>query len=892
MGDALPRAGYLAGLWDYDGTNVVAATNQGSVTEIFPDHAGPEIVFAGFDGRIHCVDASAHPICESEYTTSDRVLTGGVAIADLSGDGTPEIVFATYSPDMDQSYLFVMSASDEVLHRVALPMRGSMAVPTIAHVDGDGALEIVVDLKDGEDRVESGLVFTCETAWCPEVARATEVDRARARVEGAMRDWRFSLVLLAMTQLGCATVGSRERSNEGASAGETARTTRQSAPAAQQAEASTSYASRPARPSLVLGPWTRERIGAGDWVAGLGTIDGSLAALVRVDGGAQLLVREPSGWRSARMEHERPVALVERGEDALIVAADGLDHDALFLRDATHTTPSRSSPCLVRGDIQALATDSDVWIVQGCRDTDAVELMRARDGDWDRTRLPTLDVRTELEAAVEGNGTVHVIGAGPPEGDYRGALRHYVVDASGAREAPLGAATPREARLASCGGRVHALFQDDRRVALALWEGSQWSIGRDEAVPPIRVERLVLDAECHPFLLAAEMWRGAGQILSYGREGWTVSTFAEERVTSPRALAHEGVMHVAFSAPDAEGHSAIWMASAPIVAQPAAANASAGEPPLRSRDTPRVVRGEWTHAPLCGRPGSATGIVARGDRVVAVCDDMLGSQGARRYERSGQGWTPSTLARGGALDVTLDGAGTLVTLLAEPSGDGTALTLRLRSGESSDTVRRIDALDGIGEVVVRDGRTIIVQGLRSPSILERGPSGWQTLGRLDGFGRTSSALDDQGRLHVLYPSGNVIAHRVIDRDGHIATGELDSSGGAGVLGVCGGTLYAALGTMHGIVLASLDRATWQREDGGVAGTPRAIGFDAGCRPFIADTDGVLARGRGGWVRAPFGPERVATVSGVAASATEIHVLYERDTSPREVWVASAALGEP
>ncbi len=151
---------YLAGLWDYDGTNVVAATNQVSVAELFPDHTGPEMVFAGFDGRIHCVDASAQQIWESEYTTSDRVLTGGVAIADLSGDGIPEIVFATYSPDMDQSHLFVMSASGEVLHRVALPMRGSMAVPTLADVDGDGALEIVVDLKDGEDRVESGLVFS------------------------------------------------------------------------------------------------------------------------------------------------------------------------------------------------------------------------------------------------------------------------------------------------------------------------------------------------------------------------------------------------------------------------------------------------------------------------------------------------------------------------------------------------------------------------------------------------------------------------------------------------------------------------------------------------------------------------------------------------------------
>jgi hypothetical protein len=151
---------YLAGLWDYDGTNVVAATNQVSIADLFPDREGPELVFAGFDGRIHCVSASAQAIWQTPYTTSDRVLTGGVAIADLSQDGVPELVFATYSPDDDQSALFVLAATGEELHRVSLPMRGSMAVPTIADVDGDGDLEIVVDLKDGEDRARSALVFT------------------------------------------------------------------------------------------------------------------------------------------------------------------------------------------------------------------------------------------------------------------------------------------------------------------------------------------------------------------------------------------------------------------------------------------------------------------------------------------------------------------------------------------------------------------------------------------------------------------------------------------------------------------------------------------------------------------------------------------------------------
>ncbi len=151
---------YLAGLWDYDGTNVVAATNQVTVADLDPDRTGPEFLFAGFDGRIHCVDAVATEVWSFTYTTDDRVLTGGVLVADLSGDGSPEVVFASYSPDADKSHLFVLDSGGNLLHQLLLPMRGSMAVPTIADADGDGTLEIVVNLKDGEDQQRMVLVYT------------------------------------------------------------------------------------------------------------------------------------------------------------------------------------------------------------------------------------------------------------------------------------------------------------------------------------------------------------------------------------------------------------------------------------------------------------------------------------------------------------------------------------------------------------------------------------------------------------------------------------------------------------------------------------------------------------------------------------------------------------
>jgi hypothetical protein len=151
---------FLAGLWDYEGTNVVAATNQVSVADITPDSEGFELVFAGFDGQVHAASAQADHLWSYRYTTDDRVLTGGVVVADLSADGSPEIVFNTYSPDNDKGALVILDVNGAPLHEVALPERGAMPVPTVADVDGNGTLEIVVSLKDGVDRERQVLVYS------------------------------------------------------------------------------------------------------------------------------------------------------------------------------------------------------------------------------------------------------------------------------------------------------------------------------------------------------------------------------------------------------------------------------------------------------------------------------------------------------------------------------------------------------------------------------------------------------------------------------------------------------------------------------------------------------------------------------------------------------------
>jgi hypothetical protein len=59
-----------------------------------------------------------------------------------------EIVFNTYSTSDNVSHLIILNAGGELLHKIPISGRGSMSVPTLADVDGDGVVEIVLSLKD------------------------------------------------------------------------------------------------------------------------------------------------------------------------------------------------------------------------------------------------------------------------------------------------------------------------------------------------------------------------------------------------------------------------------------------------------------------------------------------------------------------------------------------------------------------------------------------------------------------------------------------------------------------------------------------------------------------------------------------------------------------------
>ncbi len=110
----------------------------------------PYIVVPSYDGLLRCYSPKGHETWSVRFDNPGSPFIGAseAVAADLDGDGFPEVVFTTYSTDVNQSHLFVLSARGSLLHRISLSGRGSMSAPTISDIDGDGVLEIVLSLKD------------------------------------------------------------------------------------------------------------------------------------------------------------------------------------------------------------------------------------------------------------------------------------------------------------------------------------------------------------------------------------------------------------------------------------------------------------------------------------------------------------------------------------------------------------------------------------------------------------------------------------------------------------------------------------------------------------------------------------------------------------------------
>ena len=116
----------------------------------------PEIVAAVPDGFVYAVGPTGRRLWRYDYARGRaRTFASEVVAADLNRDGRPELVFGTYGPHRGAGRLVVLSAGGRRIYDRRLRRQGTdgngigvPAAPSIADLNGDGRLEIVVSTFD------------------------------------------------------------------------------------------------------------------------------------------------------------------------------------------------------------------------------------------------------------------------------------------------------------------------------------------------------------------------------------------------------------------------------------------------------------------------------------------------------------------------------------------------------------------------------------------------------------------------------------------------------------------------------------------------------------------------------------------------------------------------
>ena len=116
----------------------------------------PEIVAALPGGKVYAVGPGGHRLWSYQYAPRRaKTFASEVVAADLNKDGTPELVFGTYSLHRNAGRLIVLSAHGKRLSVTRLRHQGRdgngigvAAAPSIGDLTGNGTLEIVLTTFD------------------------------------------------------------------------------------------------------------------------------------------------------------------------------------------------------------------------------------------------------------------------------------------------------------------------------------------------------------------------------------------------------------------------------------------------------------------------------------------------------------------------------------------------------------------------------------------------------------------------------------------------------------------------------------------------------------------------------------------------------------------------
>ena len=138
--------------------NVIESVMPNAVIADLDGDGEREILFASYDGRVHAywldkIEHHSWPYAVHGTGPGTR-FASEPAVADLDGDGRAEVLFTSWTAkgSGQSGKLHILNYQGNVLHEIDLPgpyggatWNGALAAPTLADLDGDADLEIVLN---------------------------------------------------------------------------------------------------------------------------------------------------------------------------------------------------------------------------------------------------------------------------------------------------------------------------------------------------------------------------------------------------------------------------------------------------------------------------------------------------------------------------------------------------------------------------------------------------------------------------------------------------------------------------------------------------------------------------------------------------------------------------